>query len=167
MKTIEIRGRNYTGTAHTRIACRGLVIEDRKLLLSHEEKTGWYLIPGGGLEGDETPEACCIRELEEETGFLVSPTECFLTLKEYYGDWCYISHFFRCEITGRGVQNLTELEESRGSGPKWVELDKALDIFGSHLQITDWEEKRGCYQREHRALTVFLEAYPELKNYKE
>ena len=163
MKTIEIRGRNYTGAKHTRIACRGIVLRDGELLLTYEDRTGWYMIPGGGLEGNESPEQCCIRELEEETGYLVTPGECFLTLKEYYGDWCYSTCFFRCEITGRGTQHLTELEASRGSGPRWVALPEALAIFASHETITDWEEKRGTYQREHRALTCLLEEYPELK----
>ena len=162
MRTIEIKGRNYTSAQHTRIACRGIVLQNGKLLLSHESKTGWYLLPGGGLEGDETPEQCCIRELEEETGLLVSPTECFLTLKEYYENWCYITYLFRCEITGTGTQHLTEQEASRGAAPEWVPLREALEIFGSHETITDWEEKRGSYQREHQALICLLEEYPEL-----
>jgi ADP-ribose pyrophosphatase len=36
--------------------------------------SGWLLeVPAGKLDGDESPEACAVREVEEETGF--RPTE--------------------------------------------------------------------------------------------
>lgn len=159
MKTIEIKGRNFCGTAaQTRIACRGVVLREGKLLLSHELKSGWYLIPGGGLEGEESLTDCCAREVLEETGYIVDPEECFLTLKEYYGDWCYISHYFRCRVTGQGEQKLTELEASRGLIPEWVDFEEACAIFAAHESYAAVsEEKRGSYQREDRALTVFRE----------
>lgn len=34
---------------------------------------GHWDLPGGGREGDETPEACALRELEEETGLRLAP----------------------------------------------------------------------------------------------
>ncbi len=159
MKTIEIIGRNFCGTAaHTRVACRGLVLRDGKLLLSHENKTGWWMIPGGGLEGDESIETCCAREVLEETGYVVTPKELFLTLKECYGDWCYVSHYFRCEVTGTGETQLTELEASRGLVPEWLDFEDACAIFADHERCAAIsEDMRGVYLREHRALTCFRE----------
>lgn len=157
MKTVEIIGKNFRDAANTRIACRGIVVEQGKLLLSHERNSGWYLIPGGGLEGGESIEDCCIRELLEETGYIVTPLEHFLTLKEYYGDWCYISHYFCCAVTGQGRQTLTELEKERGLVPEWVDLKDALAIFAGHTKLDHYVEKRGSYQREHRALECFLD----------
>lgn len=158
MKTIEIYGRSFTGeTAHTRIACRGLLLRQDNILLSHELNTGWYLIPGGGLEDGETIRECCIREMQEETGFLVEPTELLLTIREGYGDWLYISHYFLCRELGRGQQTLTQTEQPRGLVPQWVSLDEALSIFAEHVHLAHYEEKRGSYQREHSALTACLE----------
>lgn len=34
---------------------------------------GHWDLPGGGREGDETPEACALRELAEETGLVLAP----------------------------------------------------------------------------------------------
>lgn len=158
MKTIEIVGKNYCGAAaHTRIACRGLLLRGDAVLLSHERNTGWYLIPGGGLEGEESLEECCVREMQEETGYLVRTVACCLTLKEYYGDWCYISHYFLCEELGQGDPQLTELEEKRGLTPEWVNIQDAQAIFSEHTHLSHYEEKRGSYQREALALKVFLE----------
>ncbi len=161
MKTIEIIGSNFTGTvAHTRVACRGIVLREGRLLLSYAQKAGWYLIPGGGLEDGESPEECCARELLEETGRIVTPGECFLTIKEYYSDWCFISHYFPCALTGQGQQNLTEQEISQNLVPEWVDFDKAYAIFAAHAHwASENEEKRGSYLREHTALTHFQELF--------
>lgn len=159
MKTIKIIGKNFRSAAHTRIACRGFVLRDGKLLLSHERNTDWWMLPGGGLEGQESLADCCIREVLEETGYIVSPEECFLILKEYYGDWCYTTHFFRCIVTGHTQQKLTELEASRDLVPEWVSMEDALAIFSAHESYADTnEEKRGLYLREYRALKAFLES---------
>lgn len=42
--------------------------EDRRLLLVHHRKLGFWLPPGGHIEPDETPQAAVLREVLEETG---------------------------------------------------------------------------------------------------
>lgn len=58
----------------------------------------YYLIPGGVLKADETPEECCTREVCEETGYIVKPVFHFLTINEYYEEYKFISHYFLCEL---------------------------------------------------------------------
>ena len=54
MKTIEIVGKNYFGHwTHERTACRGVVIEDGRVLLSYAVRDDLWMIPGGGLEAGE------------------------------------------------------------------------------------------------------------------
>ena len=160
MKEIEILGANRFETfTKTRTGCRAVILREGKILLSHETGTGWWLVPGGGLEPGETPEECCIREVEEETGLLVKPLRQFLTLYEYYEEYRYISHYFICEITGRGQMHLTENEAARGLEPAWLPLSEAIELFSKHQSYADTnEEKRGSYQREYTALTEFLQA---------
>ena len=83
METINIYGDNRFAR-HTRIreACRGIVVKDGNILLSYEVKSDQWMIPGGGVEADEGYETCCIRELAEETGFLVKPLYCYLMIYE-------------------------------------------------------------------------------------
>ena len=158
VKTIEIRGANACETfSKTRVGCRGIVVADGRLLVSHERKADCYFIPGGGLEEGETPEECCIRELREETGYIVKPLCHFLTMEEYYEEARYVSHYFICEIAGKTVQHLTAEEVKRGLVPEWVELDQMLEIYSRHraYAATD-EEKRGIYLREYTALTEYF-----------
>ncbi len=53
-----------------RIAARGLVVEDNRLLFVSDNGDYWYL-PGGRLEGKESLTDCVEREVYEETGLMV------------------------------------------------------------------------------------------------
>jgi len=52
-------------------ACGALIIDNAILMVRHREgdRTYWTL-PGGGVEGAETFEEACVREMREETGLL-------------------------------------------------------------------------------------------------
>ena len=158
MKKIEISGANRFETfSKTRAGSRAVIVRDGMILLSHETVSGWWLIPGGGMEAGETPEACCVREAEEETGLIVRPLRQFLTLYEYYEEYRYISHYYICEVTGEGQIRLTEAEKRRGLEPQWLPLREAVDIFSRHQSYAAVsEEKRGAYLREYTALREYL-----------
>ncbi len=55
--------------------CQGAIVQaDQLLLIQHREHAsgrGYWVIPGGGQEGDETEAACVVREMREETGLEV------------------------------------------------------------------------------------------------
>ena len=97
MREIEILGANRFETfTKTRAGSRAVIVRDGMILLSHETVSGWWLIPGGGMEEGETPEACCVRDTEEETGLIVRPLRQFLTMYEYYEEYRYIGWYFIC-----------------------------------------------------------------------
>ena len=74
-----------------------IVIHRGAVLLMHRVKEGreYYVVPGGGIEGDESPEMACVREMLEETGLRVGNIRPFHlverngNLEHYYsvGDW--------------------------------------------------------------------------------
>ena len=161
MKEIDILGANRFETySKTRIGCRGIVVQDGKLLVSREEISDYWMLPGGGLEKDETLTECCVREVLEETGYLVEPMEEYLVMNEYYEECRYVSHFFICKIIGQGEQKLTEVEKMRGLIPMWVDIPFFVDVVSKHQEYADTnEEKRGAYLREYTAITEYLNAY--------
>lgn len=160
VKTIEIYGADAKKTvSKTRVGCRGIVVKGSQILISHEVNTDYYLIPGGGLESGETLEMCCIREVREETGYIVKPLHRFLTINEYYGDCKYVGYYFICEVTGEGEQCLTETERERGLIPEWIEMSTVLEMYSRYNDFAEInEDKRGSYLREYTALREYLAA---------
>ena len=159
MRIREILGANRFDTyTKSRDGSRAVIIRDNQILLSHETVSGFWLIPGGGMEEGETPEECVVREVLEETGLIVRPTVQFLTLHEYYEEYRYTSHYFVCEVTGEAQQHLTEDEKRRGLVPEWISLREAMDLFSKHESYAAVsEEKRGAYLREYMALSEFMD----------
>ena len=157
MKRIKIEGANYFGKYdRVREACRAAIVEDGKILLSYETKSDLWMIPGGGIEAGETDEACIIREVGEETGYLFEPSGCAIELDEYYEDTKYVSKYFLGSIVGTTQTHLTEAEIQGGLEPRWIPLEEALEIFSKHNDYIDYEEKRGLYLREYSALREIL-----------
>ena len=137
-----------------RVAARGVLIEDGKILLSYERNTDIYMSPGGGLEEGETLEECCVRELAEETGYKVKVGEEFITIHEYCFETLNISHYFFCEVLEQGQPSLTPTEIDHGIVAQWVEIEKAFEIFGGYDSIReDW---RSLYRREFTVLNKIL-----------
>lgn len=94
--------------------------------------------------------------MREETGYRGEPVSRFLTLIEYYEEYRYISHYFRCNAVGRAEQALTDAERARGLVPAWVPVEEMLALFGRHAEYAETdEEKRGAYLREYTALSEY------------
>ena len=157
MKTIDIVGQNYFGSYQkTRTACRAIIIKDDMILLSYEKNNDLYMLPGGGIEENETEIECVTREVEEETGYIIDTTECILEIDEYYEDVKYITKYFFGTIKGKGMMKLTPVEAKSGMEPTWMKLDEAICLFSEHETFRDSDEmKRGLYLREYSALKHF------------
>lgn len=157
MEIRTISGANrFAQAIRRREACRGIVMEDGNILMSYETNTDQWFLPGGGVEKGETLSACCRRELEEETGVIVTVQEHFLTIYEYYEEWEFISHYFLCKAEGTGVRALTAREIEAGLEPRWIPFSEAKAIFSHHPEYARTNEmKHGAYQREEMALGVY------------
>ena len=155
VKRIGIIGDNCSGRWNRiRSASRGIVISEGRILLCHETETDTWMIPGGGLEGNENEADCCIRETEEETGYLIEVSPCILRIDEYYEKWRYVSFYFKGTVIGTCEKQLTEREARSGMEAVWIPLEDALAIFAEHASYADTDEmKRGIYLRECLALS--------------
>ena len=163
MKKITLISDDYQGHVdYTRHACRGIVVNDNKVLLCYETKEDKYLFPGGGVEEGESYIDCLIRELEEEIGYLVSSKEQFLEIKEYFywdKNWEHIQHYFICDIVSyENKLNLTAREKEEECIPKWLDIEKAIEIFSSYQSDLSLDTATiGLYKRELLALEEYLE----------
>lgn len=159
MKTLKIIGDNYFGNwTKTRTACRGIIVQNKRILMSYETMTAQWMIPGGGIEVGEDEQTCCARELAEETGTLVVPSECVLEIDEYYEDCKWVNRYFLCTVKGQTEINLTDGEKQVGMEPRWIAIDEIVNIFSKHVDYTDTDEmRRGMYLREYTALTQLID----------
>ena len=154
-KKIRLINDDWRGHADfIRHACRGILINDGKILLSYEANNDKYIIPGGGVEKNETYAKCCEREMLEETGMMVKASSDYLEIEELFDVWRHINHYFVCEfVKDTCRQHLTEGEKLAGYTPVWMPFAEAMTIFGRYEQyrsvnIADY----GLYRREFTAL---------------
>ena len=158
MKKLDIIGENYFGNwTSTRTGCRAVIIKDEKILMSYESKTDQWMLPGGGLEENETDEECVIREVAEECGVLIRPSSCVLEIDEYYEDCKWLNLYFFGEVTDETERHLTDREIEVGMEPRWMPVGEIFQIFSRH-QVYDGtdEMRRGMYLREYMALSELL-----------
>lgn len=158
MKQLQLINDDYSGHVNRlRHACRGILVNDGKVLLSYETTTDKYMIPGGGVNEGETYAECCEREMLEETGMKVKATDEYLEVEELFLDWRHINHYFVCElIEDTGVQHLTEGEKEAGYKAVWMPVDEALKLFGDYERFHETAiEYYGLYKREYLALKEY------------
>ena len=161
MQKIRIINDDYQGHADIyRHACRGIVIKDGKLLLCYESNEDKYIIPGGGVEDDETFAECCAREIREETGIIVKPDEEYLEIEELFLNWQAIQHYFLCEyVEDTGIQHLTDAEIRHGDVPRWLPFEDAVEIFGRYEEFHETSiADYGLYRREYLALKALKDS---------
>ena len=157
MKKIEIFGEDrWDEYTKLREGCRGILINEGRILLSYYKSVDRYLIPGGGIEEGESLRECCERELAEETGIIVKAKSHYLTLEEYYHEYYFKSHYFFCEYVGECDVKMTDNEIESGLEARWVELDEAIKIFRTYEKYKEIDEVQyGAYYREHMALSEY------------
>lgn len=133
-----------------RVGCRGIIIEDGKVLLSWEERKNVYMSPGGGVENGESLEECVVRELSEEAGFKVKVIKPLFKVNEYCFETLWVNNYFLCEIEGECERHLTESEIYNRVKPVWLDLEKAIEIFGEYESKTI--DHASLYLREYTVL---------------
>jgi ADP-ribose pyrophosphatase YjhB (NUDIX family) len=63
-----------TGHATPKVDVRALVLDGDRMLLVRERSDGGWTLPGGWADVGETPSEAVVREVEEESGFVVRAT---------------------------------------------------------------------------------------------
>ena len=64
---------NPNGKVYVRPSVRAVIVRGDEVLLMYSQKYGYYKFPGGGIEPGESHTDTLIREVKEESGYLVRP----------------------------------------------------------------------------------------------
>lgn len=118
-ETIYAWSREDFGYATPKIDVRAFILDsDRVLLIRENADEGRWTLPGGWADVNESPSASVVREVEEESGYVVKPIRLLAVLdREKQGHTPPLPHhvykmFFHCEITGGSPKRTAESSES-------------------------------------------------------
>lgn len=107
------------------------------------ESPNMWDLPGGGREGDESPEDCVLRELYEEFGLTLGLDR--LIYKKYYYQECRgrSAYFFVGEVTQEETQAIQFGDEGQG----WSFMD--LSEYLAHPRVVPRHQRRMRDYVEH------------------
>ncbi len=118
-----------------RVSARAIVFNNDKLLLNSFGDGEYYNFPGGGIEKDENALQTVVREVQEETGLIVTAKEMIFALeyephtgKQFYGNGHHISFFFRCELVDDDIIKTPVLPDIDPNNPMLISLPKWVPI---------------------------------------
>ena len=123
------------GRTISREAVRGIIFDDKKLLMVYSEKNGDYKFPGGGIKHGESHEVALKREISEEVGKqvagkiipFVKVIEYDLPLEKEYDVFKMVSYYYWCQVKDNvEKQNLDDYEKELGFLPVWIDIDTAI-----------------------------------------
>lgn len=139
-------------------SAHGLIIDQNKFLLTQRQDVHLWVMPGGTVEKGETTENALVREIKEETGYLVSIDHLALVTKLSSS----IKYVYICHITG-GKEHLDPHEVNRAVWVSINKLPKPISLFEkSRIQKVHKMNKNPIY--EDIKINLFLEAMHQFKN---
>ena len=104
---------------------RAIIVRDGKFVSMYREKQGriYYTFPGGGMEENESEEACVKREVFEEFGIIVEPIKkVYIYENKISKEHFYLAKWLSGEFgSGKGE----EFQENQNNGiyiPKLIEI---------------------------------------------
>lgn len=127
-----------------RESARAIIIENGKLLTIFRrkinelgERTEYYVIPGGGIEGNETPEITVKRELNEELGITI---EIIKDLGIVEKEKTIEHYFYAKRINGTpkiGGEELDRMNEKNYYEVRYVELEKLQNLPFQGMELVN------------------------------
>jgi len=142
-----------------RVAVRGIIIVEGKLLMI-ESDSGELKLPGGGIDDGEDDSQALVREVKEETGYDVIPDtiEPFGEIEEKRLSiledklWHQISRLYFCEVNPtKGQCNYTEDEMKSGFRQVLYSIEDALE---KSRCVLERDGMQAWNQREYKTLLL-------------
>ena len=128
-------------TRKIEFAAKALILNDGKYLALHKSiaKHNLYELPGGRMEFGETAEETLIREVNEETNFIVKPIKLLDTWNFITKDYQITGIIYLCKIKDGSLKLSDEHDKY-----EWVEfnekgIDKMHDVYKERM--INWKMK--------------------------
>ncbi|WP_029192658.1 NUDIX hydrolase [Paenibacillus harenae] len=107
---------NETGYATPKVDIRGVVFNHNKILLVREKIDGAWALPGGWADIGYSPAEVAIKEIKEESGFVVTPVRLLAVLDKKNHDhppepYHVYKFFIECKIVGGEAETGLETSE--------------------------------------------------------
>lgn len=119
----------------TRLSSRAIVLNpDGMLLLSTTDECHEYVFAGGEIERGESDLEALVREVEEETGWLVEPSTArpVFSIDDYHNrpemhlSMRQVNRYFVCQARPGGTMHLDKYEAVAGLRPALRRIDEAI-----------------------------------------
>ncbi|MCQ2506146.1 MAG: NUDIX domain-containing protein [Lachnospiraceae bacterium] len=127
--TIDAKNYNPLGRRIVRPSVRGICVKDGKVLLIYAPKYDYYKFAGGGLNEGESHEDALMREMREETGYIVKretikPYGHVLRIQKSFDDenasFVQDNFYYWCEVEEDRVQTeMDDYEADEGFTAVW------------------------------------------------
>ncbi len=136
-----VYGERIGKTAELVVACDGVIFDSTKtkMLLTQRADNGQWCLPGGRMESGESASECCVREVLEETGLVV-------TVERLVGVYSTPNH-------------ITEYID--GNRKQGVDIIFETQIINGDVQISEETTDVGYFSKEETKLIDIVELMKE------
>lgn len=136
-----VYGERIGKTAELVVACDGVIFDSTKtkMLLTQRADNGQWCLPGGRMESGESASECCVREVLEETGLVV-------TVERLVGVYSTPNH-------------ITEYID--GNRKQGVDIIFETQIINGDVQISEETTDVGYFSKEEMKLIDIVELMKE------
>lgn len=156
MLRVRVSNDAYNLEKRFKVASRGFVIKNNKIAILYSRKYNAYITPGGGVEKGESLEEACIREVKEETGYVVNTIKQIAILDCDYPKARIEHNYFVCELVRETAElNKTSHEIDQDLEVKWLSLEELKAAYANKVDSFKYDI---WMQRESIVI-------PELRDY--
>lgn len=157
----DIFGTDGLSNAEPRYTARAVLKNDKdQYAVMYTKKYDFYLLPGGGIEGNEEKTEALSREVLEETGCTcetIAEIGCVYENRAHCDYTQYSYYYFVKAGNNIQDQSLTDIEIQNKTEVQWYSLEKAIDLIFNQKPSTN--QQKYLQARDVAALKKYVSEF--------